>query len=452
MSHTHTPTRRNFLSLSSRLAALGLGSLAFSRGTSVYAADVVQQDPVTDYKALVCIYLFGGNDGNNVIVPLESAQLTKYQTIRGGLALTGGKLLPPIAGPNNTEYALHYGLTELNDLYATGKLAFVLNTGLLQRPITRTEYQAGGSAPTNLFSHSDQTVQALTGVPTTDGTGWGGRLLDCWGNTDTLSAISLASPSLFLQGKNVGGNAIPPGVTLNLNGMSFWPSNEAAVRQQALNTLLTQDGGNVLRATANKSMSNGLHLAQTLQSASGSGPTGFPGTPIGRQLQEVARLIDIRAQQGPGRQVFFVAHDGFDTHGGQDWQHWYLLSNLSQSLAYFHNVIGGLGHGDKVTAFTQSEFGRTLQPSGSGSDHAWGNHLLVLGGAVQGGVYGAMPEFTLGGPNDANNRGVWIPTISTAQVGATLGRWFGATESNIALAFPTLETFTTSDLGFMNLA
>lgn len=451
MSHTHTPSRRNFLTLSARLAALGLGSLAVGGSTDVFAANVVPQAPVTDYKALVCIYLFGGHDGNNLIVPLETTQYNRYTAIRGALALGANKLLTPIAGPNNTAYALHYGLTDLNPLYNAGQLAVVLNTGLLERPLSQTEYLAGVEAPSNLFSHSDQTVQAQTGTPKPDGSGWGGRLLDCWGNADTLAAVSLASPALFLQGKDVGGNAIPPGITLNLNGMNFWPSQESDVRRQMLDSILTQDGGNMLRATANKSMADGLQLAQTLQNAGGSGPSGFPGTAIGKQLQEVARLIQIRSSQGPGRQVFFVAHQGFDTHSGQDYQQWALLTDMSKSLSVFHNVIGGLGLGNQVTAFTQSEFGRTLQPSGSGSDHAWGSHQIVLGGAVQGGIYGQMPTFVLGGPDDANNRGVWIPKISTSQFGATLGRWFGATEQNIGIAFPNLTKFTSSDVGFMNL-
>lgn len=452
MSHTHTPTRRHFLSLSSRLAALGVGSMVLGRAGSVYAADATAQDPVQDYKALVCLYLFGGNDGNNLIVPLEPAQHAAYQNIRGNLALTGGKLLPPIADAAGQQFALHYGLPELQALYAAGDLAVVLNTGVLQRPLTRAQYLAGGDAPTNLFSHSDQTVQAQTGMPTANGTGWGGRLLDCWGNGDTLSAISLASPALFLQGFNVGGNAIQPGVTLNLSGMNFWPPSESALRRQALDTILTQDGGSLLRATANAAMTDGLQLASTLQGgAATSAAQGFPGTALGRQLQEVARLIEMRSQQGPGRQVFFVTLDGFDTHGSQDWQHWYLLSTLSLALSVFHNVIGNLGLSSQVTAFTQSEFGRTLQPSGSGSDHAWGSHQLVLGGAVNGGVYGQMPTFALGGPNDANNRGVWIPTIATSQFGATLGRWFGASEPNVAWAFPTLGQFASSDVGFMDV-
>lgn len=147
--------------------------------------------------------------------------------------------------------------------------------------------------------------------------------------------------------------------------------------------------------------------------------------------------------------MFFCSMDGFDTHSSQDWQHWFLLSSLSQALAAFYSLVANAGLGSNVTAFTQSEFGRTLQRSGTGSDHAWGSHQLVLGGAVKGGIYGQMPAFALGGPDDAGNRGVWIPTTATSQFGATIGRWFGAADADLAWAFPGLAQFSTSDVGFM---
>lgn len=449
MSHTHAPNRRNFLKLSASLAALGLAGLGRGR---VLAAQAATPTPVTDYKALVCIYLFGGNDGNNLIVPLDTARYTAYQNLRGGLALSGGKLLSPIADADGNAYALHYGLTELNPLYNQGHLAVVLNTGLLQRPLTREQYQQGMDAPTNLFSHSDQTVQAQTGMPTANGTGWGGRLLDCFGNNDSLAAVSMSSPALFLQGYDVGGNAIPPGANLKLAGMSFWPQSQADARRQAVTEMLALDGGNTIRKAANQSFADGLQLASALNANTGmsqDSSTVFPGTSIGTQLREVARLIGIRSQLGPGRQVFFCSLDGFDLHSGQDWTHWYLLSSLSQAMGAFYTAMEEAELAPNVTAFTQSEFGRTLQPSGSGSDHAWGSHQFVMGGAVKGGIYGAMPTFALSGPDDALNRGAWIPKISTSQFGATLGKWFGATPADVAGAFPNLAQFPSSDVGFM---
>ncbi len=432
--------RRRFLTLSAKLAGLGLVAL----GTRRAAAQALD-----DYKALVCVYLSGGNDGNNVIVPLDAERYTAYQRARGDLALGAQALLPPIGDADGNPYGLHFGLEALHPLYEAGELAFVLNVGTLDRPLTRAELRAGAAAPTNLFSHSDQTVQAQTGMATPDGTGWGGRLLECFGRPDSLAAVSVSRPALFLRGSESGGNVIPPGQDLRLAGMSFWPAHEAQSRRRALDRLLGLDGGNPVRRAANRALADGLALGDTL-AAHPAAPSGrFPGTDIGRQLREVARLVRVRAGMGPGRQVFFCSMDGFDLHSAQDWTHWHLLSTLAQALRAFHDEIAEAGLGDRVVAFTQSEFGRTLQPSGSGSDHAWGSHHLVLGGAVRGGIYGEMPTLALGGPDDANDRGVFIPTTSTAQLGATLGRWFGASPAALAWAFPTLERFAARDLGFV---
>ncbi|MGR8932775.1 MAG: DUF1501 domain-containing protein [Gammaproteobacteria bacterium] len=449
MNTVHNPKRRNFLKMGAGLACMGMTGMGL--GLSMLPR-LARASAVSDYKALVCVYLFGGNDGNNMIVPLEANQYTAYQSIRGNLALSGNKLLPPIADANGDLYALHYGLPEMNTLYNSGQLAIVLNTGMLQRPLTRSEYLQGLNTPSNLFSHSDQTVQAQSGQPYANGTGWGGRLLDNLGGAnDSLAAVSVSAPALLLQGAGVSGNVVTPGTNLALSGMNLWPQSAADARRQAVAQMLTQDGGNPIRQAANQAMADGLELAAALQSNANLTPlaTTFPGTSIGNQLQEILRMIRLRSQIGPGRQVFFCSLDGFDTHGAQDWQHWNLLSQLSQALAAFYSATQEAGLSQQVTAFTQSEFGRTLQSNGSGSDHAWGNHQLVLGGAVQGGIYGQMPEFTLNGPDDANGRGVWIPKIATAQFGATLGRWFGASEQELAAAFPNLGYFADSDVGFM---
>ncbi|MCA1585120.1 MAG: DUF1501 domain-containing protein [Acidobacteria bacterium] len=451
MAHTHVPQRRNFLKLSARLAALGLTGLGLGPSRKFFTADVSAAAHVSDYKALVCLYLFGGNDSNNMIVPVDTARYAAYQSTRGGLALTGSKLLSPIPDAAGSPYALHYGLAELNQLYSTGHLAFVLNVGQLNRPLTRDQYLQGVSAPSNLFSHSDQTTQAQTGTSLPSASGWGGRLLDLFGATDTLAAVSVSSPALFLQGVDVRGNVIPPGANLSLSGMSFWPPQAADARRQAVNAMVLLDGGNPVREAANQSFADGLQLADTLQSNGSLPPlsVSFPGTSIGNQLKEVARLMRVRSQMGPGRQVFFCSMGGFDTHSSQDWTHWNLLQQLSQGLAAFATATQELGLAQQVTAFTQSEFNRTMQSNGSGSDHAWGSHQLVLGGAVRGGIYGQMPTFAFAGPSDANNRGVWIPTISSAQFGATLGRWFGASPGELGWAFPNLTQFPTANVGFM---
>jgi uncharacterized protein (DUF1501 family) len=451
MSHTHKPERRDFLKLSARLAALGLTGLGLGPSRKLFTADVKAAAAVSDYKALVCIYLFGGNDGNNVIVPVDSARYTAYQSLRGNLALTPAKLVGPIPDATGNPYALHYGLTELHQLYATGHVAFVLNVGRLNRPLTRELYQQGGANPSSLFSHSDQTIQAQTDTSQQSVSGWGGRLLDIFGATDHLAAVSVSSPALFLDGVDVRGNVIPPGASLGLSGMNIWPPAAADARRQAVNAMVLQDGGNPMREAANNQFLSGLQLADTLQASGNLPPLSmpFPSTSIGNQLKEVARLMRVRSQMGPGRQVFFCSLGGFDTHSSQDWTHWNLMQQLSKGLAAFVNATVELGLASNVTTFTQSEFNRTMQSNGSGSDHAWGSHQIVLGGPVRGGIYGQMPTFAFSGPDDANNRGVWIPKISNAQFGATLGRWFGASAGELAWAFPNLAQFPVSDVGFM---
>ena len=448
MGHTHNANRRDFLKLSARLAALGLTGLGLgpARAFGQSASTVV-----SDYKALVCIYLFGGNDSNNMIVPMDSASYNAYRTLRSNLALTGTALLSPIADANNNPFSLHSSLAELNSLYSSQHLAFVLNTGQLHRPLTKAQYQQGQNNPSNLFSHSDQTLQAQTGTPTLSGSGWGGRLLDCFGSSELLGAVSVSSPALFLQGMDVGSNVIPPGANLNLSGMSITPRSAADARRRAVNDILALQTGDAHRDAANRAFSDGLRLADNLGSNSNLPALGttFPNTSIGNQLREVARLIRVRAPMGPGRQVFFCSIDGWDLHASQTGSHPGLFQQLSQGMTAFYNATQEIGMAQQITTFTQSEFGRTFQSNGSGSDHAWGSHLIVLGGAVRGGIYGRMPAFAFGGPDDANTRGVWIPTISTAQFGATLGRWFGATESNLAYAFPNLTNFPTTNVGFM---
>ena len=449
--HTHTPARRNFIKLSARLAALGLTGLGFGPTRRLFVSEAFAA-PVTDYKALVCIYMFGGNDCNNTVVPVDGAKYTAYQSLRAGLALTPARLMPAIAAADGSQYALFNAMPELHSAFTLGKLAIVLNTGALERPLTRAQYQGGQLAPSNLFSHSDQTLQAQTATSNIVGGGWGGRLLDVFGVNDTLGAISVSSAATFLQSSGNAPNVIPPGASLGLSGMNISPSSAATARKQAVAAMLAMDGGHPLRAATNSAFADGLQLAETLAGTGAASTinTVFPGTGLGTQLREVAKLIKLRSQIGPGRQVFFCSMGGFDTHTSQDFNHQSLLQQLSGAMAAFYIATEEIGLPANVTAFTQSEFGRTLQPNGTGSDHAWGGHQFVLGGAVRPGIYGRFPELALGGPDDANNRGVWIPTISTSQFGATLGKWFGASPAELALTFPNLGNFGgVTDIGFM---
>lgn len=439
-------SRRAFLKTGASLAALSaLGAQAATAG---------------DYKALVCLWLAGGNDGNNLIVPLDSPWDSRYATARGALALSGSQLSAPFAdSAGQRHFALHHGLPRLRARHGNG-LAFVLNAGVLDHPLTRGQYLAGDAPPT-LFSHSDQAVVVQSGKLAQDGTGWGGRLLDVFGAAaDRFASISSSTPATLLQGYQVAGNVIPPGAIpgsgVALEILNQWDRNLAQARSVAVNEMLAQDGGNPLRAAANRAMRDGLKLIGDMQAANlpAAGSLGFPQTYIGQQLEQVARIIAYRSRQGPGRQVFICTLGGFDTHSAQDWAYWNLLSQVDSALDVFLDVMAGpaFNLAQQVTAFSQSEFGRSLQPSGTGSDHGWGNHHFVAGGAVRNGVYGAMPDFLLGGQSldDCGARGVWIPRISQAQFAATLGKWFGASPGELAFVFPELANFAGyEDLGFM---
>ena len=449
-------SRRRFLGASAQVGMLGamstLGLLGMTR--PAHAA-------VNDYKALVCLYLYGGNDGNNMIVPLDSAHYAAYNAIRGssGLALSvNAKTLlgarnARLQDGSNQPFAFHYGMPEIDSLYAQGQVAALLNVGNLRQPLTKAQYQGGAGVPPQLFSHPDQNLQNQAGTPSAAGTGWGGRLADVLGAHGDLDAVSVGSNGLFVNGTTVQSNLLPGNGQLSLAGMNFWPQSEADKRRAALVQALSASNPNLIATAANKSLLNGMELAKDLQAAGSAGTlsTVFPGYAIAQQLKTVAQLIRMRSMQGPGRQVYFVSLSGFDTHGGQAWQQFDLLRQVSQSVAAFQNALREIGAEHKVTTFTMSDFGRTLQPNSGGTDHAWGNHQLIIGGAVQGGLYGAFPDFAAGSKDDATGRGVWIPQFSNQQYGATLGKWFGAEIDVLEnqVFKNELSKFPVKDLGFM---
>ena len=235
-----------------------------------------------------------------------------------------------------------------------------------------------------------------------------------------------------------------------MDGMSLWPQAAADARKAGVQQILQFDSGMELIQAANHTRQDAISLNAMLTGAQTNLATVFPGTTIGQQLQQVAKIIKLRSSTGMSRQVFFCSIGGFDTHGSQSWQQWDLLRQLSEALIAFYNATGELGVADRVTSFTLSDFGRTLQPSGTGSDHGWGSHHLILGGAVQGGnVYGTFPQMALGGPDDSGNRGAMIPSSSTDQYGSTLAKWFGVPAASLPAVFPNIANFGTADLGFM---
>jgi len=438
-----------------RLGAATAGTLAL-RPFGVLPA-LAQSGP--SYRALVCVFLFGGNDSNNTVIPMDSANYQAYTSIRGALALSGTDLTPTVQDVNGNPYAFHAKLTEVSSLFSSKALAVVANTGPLVAPVTRAQYQAQNSPlPSNLFSHADQQLAWQSSIAQGHSpTGWAGRVADYIASQNLNSSkfpsfFSVAGNSLIGTGASTQPVAISPGGSLQLAGFNSSAASQA--RLQSLESLLTLHTGASLAQAANGIMADSIADANALSAALAKGTalkTTFPTTSIGAQLKQIAQVIQVASDLGMTRQIFFASLGGFDTHTNELNTHNTLYAQLSPALAAFFEATQELGAANDVTTFTESDFSRTFQPtSGNGSDHAWGSHHLVMGGAVQGGqIFGKFPMFELGGPDDTDTRGRWIPTTSVDQYGATLSTWFGVPQSALATVFPNLANFSSSNLGFL---
>lgn len=463
MTEIRRTTRRQFLRQST-CAAVGMTAVA---NTIFDLQRIAAAAPLTDYKSLVCVFLYGGNDGNNVVVPTLAGDYAQYAAARDALALPQSSLLPlhPLATPpgDAREWGLHPSLAKVQGLFNSGRAALVANVGPLVAPLTRDEYLNHSVAvPPQLFSHSDQTVHWQTSLPDQPAqTGWGGRAADLLHalneNARISMSISLAGTNTFQVGKVVTQYQVSPEGPVGLT--SYVPAAQGAdASSNAIRGLLARSYGNLFERGYSGIFQRALDNQELLSGALAGAPaltTAFPETDLGQQLQMVAQLISVRETLGLRRQIFFCAGQGFDTHGGQvgatalDGAHADLLTELDGALAAFDAAMTELNVADTVTAFTASDFGRTLISNGDGSDHGWGSHHFVLGGAVRGGrFYGQLPTLAVNGPNDAGD-GRWIPTTSVDEYSATLARWFGVANSDLPLVLPNLGRFATPDLGFM---
>ena len=463
-------TRRDFMRQAA-CAALGTAALSSTIRDLRFINAAMAQTPVTDYKALVCVFLSGGNDSNNLIVPTLPDEYQYYQTIRTPvLALPAASLLQIVPSNNDGHaYGLHPNCPELKTLFDEGKMGVVFNTGTLVYPLTRAQYQSGAfKKPPQLFSHSDQVMQWQTSIPDRAVlTGWGGRCADLLAavqpDAKVSLAISVAGANTFEIGSTVSQYSVSTAGAIALAGLS----PNSAARLTAMTNIMNLTYPNLQAQAYSKVAAHAIGTADLLNTAiaptaaANYFTTAFPNTTLGNQLKMVARLIAARSALNMKRQIFFCSVGGYDTHTNQTTAgntitgpQANLLGEVSKSLFAFQRAIEQLVIDTSVTAFTASDFGRTFPANGSGSDHGWGSHHLIVGGAVNGGhgpgtakTYGRFPNQTINGPDDTST-GRWIPSTAIDQYCATLASWFGVTNSDLATVFPNLSRFATSNLGF----
>lgn len=493
--------RRDFLTKTG--CALGMAALATQFrhfGMMSALANTVENNALTaavpsDYRALVCIFMSGGNDGNNVVIPNHNdgiiSNYTSYSNVRAAstLAIPQASLLPiTVPRMNNLSYGLHPNLgiltqngttivnNGIHELYGLGKMAIVTNVGTLVAPMTRTQYQNGSvQKPFQLFSHSDQVSQYQAGRSDTQSfTGWGGRISDQRTAPDNPSGLlpmitSIAGAQLFTAGQTTLPLAIaaaPTGLNQVLNPAGMTQNNGPA-RLTAFNQLRTQDLDHDIVEAASHVTDSAMQANAALSTFQ-EVTVVFPNSTLGNQLKQVARLIKKRGELGINRQVFFCQVGGFDTHNNQNNAQngqTALMTQISQAMRAFYEEMVVQGLSDKVTQFTMSDFSRTFGPAGSGAtvgtDHAWANHHFVVGSAITASdFYGIntsngtpFPTLTPNGPDDADSgsgaRGRWIPTTSVEQYAATLARWYGLPDVNMIDVFPKIGNFVNTNLGFM---
>lgn len=464
--------RRAFLRRSAQLAMMG--------GAASYALDLAGLAEAAafsnsgGYKALVCVFLYGGNDYGNTLIPFDAANYARYQTIRGttgseaanGIALARAALANTVLTPpqgqtltDNITYAIAPTMPRLKALYDQGAMAPLLNVGPLIQPLTRAQYDNNSvPRPAKLFSHNDQQSTWQSSQPEGSRTGWGGRMGDLalTSNTNAMfTAINATGNAVFLSGQTaVPYQVSPSGATL-YNPLQTGRLFNSTAASQALNTLLRSGSGNVFAAdyarVNDRSITYGAFVNSALANASLTTSFGT-GNRLADQLRVVARLIAARQSLGVTRQVFLVSLGGFDHHDGLIGSHDALLGQVDFAMDAFYRATVELGVANNVTTFTASDFGRTLSSNGDGSDHGWGAHHFIVGGGVQGGrFYGRAPQVSVTS-TDQVGQGRLLPTTSVDELSSTLALWFGVAPSELPSVAPNIGRFASPDLGFMKPA
>ncbi|WP_457668253.1 DUF1501 domain-containing protein [Thiolapillus sp.] len=450
--------RRRFL----RTSLLGAASVSPLSALLGMLPEAQAADSGGGYKALVCVLLEGGADVFNMVVPAHGAAYQAYADVRGSMALSRTTLLPldMVPDQDGVKYGFHPVMSRMQALFNQQKLAVVANVGTLVQPVTRAEVLDGAPVPNQLFSHNTQRDQWMTAdAAVRQKAGWAARMADVFDPAEPLFNLTSGGKNLMQQG------GAKPAFEFDEGGIYAFDDYYAFRNDGALGEtyrqLLQHDTGHanrLIRAFAHR-RSNNIDMFNALSGVLEDAPD-FPGfstgvhesgTPLGTQLLAVARMLSARSKfpNRPQRQVFFVNYHGWDTHntpldGGS-----HLLGYLDESLGAFQDALVQLGLEQQVTTFTCSDFGRSITPNGAGTDHGWGGHAFVMGGAVKGGaIYGRMPAIRRNSPDAIDDRAV--PAIAVEQYFSRLAAWFGATPAELDVIFPNLYRFSASGLDFMD--
>ena len=472
--------RRHFLQTASGMAAAAahpMGtrfSTPFAMSLAGLGAMAAQSSRAADtsgpYKALVCLFLAGGNDSANWLVPTDAAGYSEYAATRRDLAWPAGRLLPVTSSGQGAgrSFGMPQELAPLRDLYEAGRMAWVANVGPLERPITKAEYLAGRDVPAKLFSHNDQASNWQSLSPEGATSGWGGRMGDLLMSANqypVFTAVSAAGNAVFLSGSQVVQYQVNSAGPVRVNALDASQVHGSVAAVTALRQVLAQTGNNDYQREYARVAQRSLDTTATLQAGIAStSVAALPNTPIAlpnggtlnlsrealaQQLRVVAQMVAAAPRLGMRRQVFMVSLGGFDTHANQMRDQPLLMARVAHAVSWFMSALAGQGLQNNVTLFSASDFGRTLTSNGQGSDHGWGANHFVVGGAVRGKqIFGRVPNLALRTDEDIGS-GRMLPAIGVTPYAATLGKWMGLTDVEVAAVLPNTSLFSSGNLGFL---
>lgn len=454
-------SRRSFLKTGLSLSMAGAAApLAMNLAALSEAAAASSSLSAGDYKALVCVFMYGGNDYANTLIPFDAPSYAAYNSFRSNLAiglpfLSDTLLKPATPLANGRQFALAPELSSLIPIFDAAHMSVILNVGTLVQPITKAQYTSGSvPLPPKLFSHNDQQSYWQSSYPEGATSGWGGRMGDLFQSSNSKAAftcIGLGGNAVYLTGKNTSQYQLSTSGSVQINGIKSALFGSSAC-QAALNKLISQPSAHLLEQEYVKTTARSIEAHDQVSAAlSQINPltTTFPiNNSLSDQLQVVAKLIAARNNLGVKRQVFFVSLGGFDNHTGLTKYHPGLMQLVGDAMSSFYKATVDLGVSEQVTSFTASDFGRTLLSNSDGSDHGWGSMHFVMGGAVKGQkLVGTPPVIANSGPDDVG-QGRLIPTISVDQVAGTLATWFGVSAQDQLSILPNLKNYSQKDLGF----